>query len=112
MIELSPSAAQEIDRIKQSHQQPDSYVQIQVKRGGCSGLIYQFSLVDSSTAVEHSNICHCLDIAIIVESDSKQWLSGLKIDFSEDLMGGGFRFYNPQALSSCGCGQSFSVDEA
>lgn len=112
MIELSPSAAQEIQRIKQSRQQSDSYVQIEVKRGGCSGLIYQLTLIETlsqSNISELEERCSSQGVEILVKSSTKDLISGLKIDFSEDLMGGGFRFYNPHAVSSCGCGQSFSV---
>lgn len=109
MIELSPSAAQEIKRIKQSRQQSDFSIQVEVKRGGCLGLIYQLTLKDSSLFTNsHRESCYSHDLEILIDSSDKEILSGLKIDFSEDLMGGGFRFYNPHASATCSCGLSFS----
>jgi iron-sulfur cluster assembly protein len=48
-------------------------------------------------------------IKVISEADSCHYIQNLTIDYSEDLMGGGFRFNNPQATVTCGCGNSFSV---
>ena len=51
-------------------------------------------------------------IQMVVDRQSLSYIDGLTLDYSEDLMGGGFRFHNPNALQSCGCGHSFSISES
>ena len=109
MIDLTQAAAAEIKRIQQSRQQPDSYFRLGVETGGCSGLVYTLELEKSSQTgdivYKHN------DISIIVDRQSSPYLTELKLDFSEDLMGGGFRFHNPNAATTCSCGQSFTAKQ-
>ena len=49
------------------------------------------------------------DLTVICDRDSLSLLSGLRVDFSSQLLGGGFKFHNPNASRSCGCGSSFGV---
>jgi iron-sulfur cluster assembly accessory protein len=51
----------------------------------------------------------CGTVKVVVDSQQLNYLKGLTLDYSEDLMGGGFRFKNPNAKIGCGCGNSFSV---
>jgi len=106
MIQINPAAAREIKRLQQSRQKADSLLYLSVKPGGCSGLIYSLDLQDPQTNIEHS-IIETNGIGVIVEEKSIPYLKGLKVDYSEDLMGGGFRFNNPNATSTCSCSQSF-----
>ena len=113
MIHISKNAAQEIKRIQLSQQKPDSTFRLTVKEGGCSGLFYAFqlesgSLEDSSPTQETQLHFESNGIAIVVDQKSYVYLEGIKLDYSEDLMGGGFRFQNPNVSSSCGCGISFT----
>ncbi|MGK7872080.1 MAG: HesB/IscA family protein [Xenococcaceae cyanobacterium] len=108
MIHLSQAAANEIRRLQSSCQKLDSHFRIGVKTGGCSGLFYTFELneaIKPSDRVGESN-----GIFVVVDEQSYPCLKGLKLDYSEDLMGGCFRFHNPNASATCGCGQSFSVE--
>ena len=106
MIAITEAAVQEVKRIKASRQKPNAHLLLRAEQGGCSGLFYQLTLIDTiqpgDRTFEHSGIC------IVVPSPSYSYLEGIKIDYSEDLMGGGFRFDNPNAVSSCSCGQSFA----
>lgn len=111
MIHISPAAAKEIKRIQLSRQQPDSQVLVTLKQGGCSGLIYQLKLVSQknkqdipSISSSQAEIPH-----ILIDPQFSSLLQDLKIDFTEDLMGGSFRFINPQATDICTCGQSFRL---
>lgn len=54
-------------------------------------------------------VVRCDGVEIVVDAHSLPYLDGLMLDYTEDLMGGGFRFHNPNAVQSCGCGNSFSV---
>ena len=112
MIHISKNAAQEIKRIQLSQQKPDSTFRLTVKEGGCSGLFYVFQLETSPPEGNAPNQEAQLQfesngISIVVDQKSYVHLEGIKLDYSEDLMGGGFRFQNPNVSSSCGCGISF-----
>lgn len=110
-IEIGQAAAREINRIKLARNQPDSQLRLKVEPGGCSGLFYCLELepiaIEQQKDGEHyfeSN-----KIAIVIDAHSYSYLNGIKLDYAEDLMGGGFRFQNPQAHNVCGCGISFSL---
>lgn len=107
MIDLSQAAAREIRRLQFSRQKPDSRLRLGIKTGGCSGLFYTLELNEAAEASDL--VCESNGICVITDEKSYPYLNGLKLDYSEDLMGGGFRFYNPNASATCSCGQSFSA---
>lgn len=106
MINISPAAIKEITRLKSKSANPELSFRLAVQPGGCSGWIYklEFDIPTQSDRLYESN-----GINIIVDSSSAEYLNGLTLDYSEDLMGGAFRFHNPNALTFCGCGNSFST---
>lgn len=106
MIHLSQAAAGEIGRL-QLKQQPNSLLRLTVKEGGCSGWFYDMSF--DKTIKSDDRLFEVNGIKVIIDTASFVYLNGLALDYSEDLMGGGFRFHNPQAIASCGCGNSFST---
>jgi iron-sulfur cluster assembly accessory protein len=80
---------------------------LHVQAGGCEQFYYKMDF--DSTLHDHDRICHCDGLEIVIDEYSLRHMAGLKIDYSEDLMGGGFRFQNPKAAKHCGCGNSFAV---
>jgi len=77
-----------------------------VLSGGCSGYMYDLQIVEST-----EQACQELDVngfRVLVPSASSHLLDGIEIDYVDRLMGGGFKINNPNAESSCGCGESFS----
>ena len=77
-----------------------------VLSGGCSGYMYDLQIVEST-----EQACQELIIGgfrVLVPSASSHLLDGIEIDYVDRLMGGGFKINNPNAASSCGCGESFS----
>ncbi|MEA5619846.1 iron-sulfur cluster assembly accessory protein [Cronbergia sp. UHCC 0137] len=108
MIHLSPAATNEIERLK-SKQQPNVLFRLQVKAGGCVGWFYDISF-DQATKVE-DQVFEVNGISVIIDPQTLNYVSGLTLDYSEDLMGGGFRFNNPKAIATCSCGNSFSMDD-
>ena len=83
-------------------------VEFSVEGGGCSGMNYKMTkfdreLNDRDTVIKEG------ELELIVPLSSFVYLIGTKIDFSDDLLNGGFKFSNPQANRTCGCGTSFSV---
>ncbi|WGV26431.1 HesB/IscA family protein [Halotia branconii] len=106
MINLSQTAANEIRRLK-SNQQPNILFRLAVKAGGCYDWFYDMSFDET---VEISDRVFDLNgIQVVVDAESLDYVNGLAVDYSEDLIGGGFRFHNPQAIATCGCGNSFSI---
>ena len=114
MLQISSSAAKEIKRIQKNRQQPDALVKLTIISGGCFGLFYELQIESFTNGSQenrknHSDIAlEINDIRILVDRDSWQYVENLKIDYAEDLMGGGFRFNNPHIKEVCGCGMSFS----
>ncbi len=77
-----------------------------VLSGGCSGYMYDLQIVEE-TEID----CQEIDISgfrILVPKASSHLLNGIQIDYEDRLMGGGFKIINPNASSSCGCGESFA----
>lgn len=108
MIHLSQAAAKEIQRLL-SKQNSEVFFRLQVQSGGCSGLFYDLGF--DKVLRTGDQIFKSSGIAVVVDAQSWNIVNSLTIDYSEDLMGGGFRFYNPQAIALCGCGNSFSIDQ-
>ncbi|MFB2772830.1 HesB/IscA family protein [Pelatocladus sp. BLCC-F211] len=109
MIHLSPAAVSEIRRLKskQQQQQPNLLFRLAVKVGGCSGWYYDMYF--DETVKTGDRTLECEGIQVVIDSESFNYVDGLTIDYSEDLMGGAFRFQNPQANATCGCGNSFAI---
>ena len=112
MINLSKAAAREIKRLQSSRSQPNSRFRLGVKTGGCSGLFYTLELENNSNLSDRDRRDEIEGIDVVVDEQSYPYVRGLKIDYSEDLMGGGFRFENPNSSSHCSCGLSFSVQSS
>lgn len=110
MIQLSQTAIGEVQRIKSKSPNSAALFRLRVQQGGCAGWYYTLMLDDVATPDDR--VFTYEGIEIVIDSLSRQYLIGLNLDYSEDLMGGGFRFHNPNAVSGCGCGNSFSVEEA
>ncbi|OKH19248.1 HesB/IscA family protein [[Limnothrix rosea] IAM M-220] len=108
MIQITPTAAQEIKRIQRSRNATNSYLRLGLTKGGCLDFIYQFSL--EKTPKEDDQQYNSRNIKILVSDSDKEQLQNISLDFSEDLMGGGFRFTNPNASKICNCGQSFQEE--
>ena len=77
-----------------------------VLSGGCSGYMYDLQIVESTeTPCQELNIN---GFRVLVPRASSHLLNGIEIDYVDRLMGGGFKINNPNASSSCGCGESFA----
>jgi len=90
------------------------YLRIAVKGGGCSGFQYNFSLADKST--DKDQVFDLLsdgsksEVLIAVDHISYMYLGGSVVDFKEDAMGARFVVNNPNASTTCSCGDSFAAD--
>lgn len=107
MIELTPKAAEKVKEIRDSEGLGTQGLRVRVLGGGCSGFSYDLYFEDETTDLDQSFESH--GIPIYVDMMSFQYLEGVEIDYVEGLHGAGFKFLNPQAKSTCGCGSSFSA---
>jgi iron-sulfur cluster assembly protein len=110
MITLSPTAVAEINRLKARHPDRSAYFRLGVQTAGCAGLSYQMEFGPGGETDLHLTDAS-LGLTIAIAPQDLAHLTGLAIDYSEDLMGGGFQFQNPNASKSCGCGISFTPIE-
>tara|TARA_B100001287_G_C22497088_1_gene441767 strand:- start:394 stop:756 length:363 start_codon:yes stop_codon:yes gene_type:complete len=83
-------------------------VEFSVEGGGCSGMNYKMTKFDRELK-DNDKVIKEGDLELVIPFSSFVYLIGTKIDFSDDLLNGGFKFSNPQANRTCGCGTSFSV---
>ena len=106
-IVVSERAAQRIAVLKAQEEAPDAFLRIAVSGGGCSGFQYGLSFDEQQNADDF--VFERDGITVVVDDVSLDLLNGAEIDFVEDLMGASFQIKNPNAASSCGCGNSFSI---
>ncbi|HVN64389.1 MAG TPA: iron-sulfur cluster assembly accessory protein [Candidatus Binataceae bacterium] len=106
-VKLTPLA---IEKVKTMHAKeglgPEQGLRIGVVGGGCSG--FQYSL-NFDSAKEGDRITDFGGIRVLVDDVSLPYLAGTTLDYVEGLHGAGFRFENPRASRTCGCGSSFSA---
>ncbi len=108
MITLTERAVKEVRRIIGEQNLPeDTVLRLGVKGGGCSGFSYSLGFDD--TVQETDQVAELNGIKVVCDPKSFLYLSGTQLDFEESLMGRGFKFGNPNASKTCGCGESFSV---
>jgi iron-sulfur cluster assembly accessory protein len=108
MIHLSPAAINEIGRLK-SKQPSNILFRLRVRSGGCADWFYDLGF--DETVQSQDQVLELHDIRVVIDPESLNYITGLSLDYSEDLTGGGFRFHNPQATSTCNCGNSFSISQ-
>jgi len=105
VVSLTPTACQAIKEAMAA--QKLTKLRVGVVPGGCSGFSYDLELVNDS---KPTDLTFEQDgVAILVDPMSAQYLKGVSIDFVSSVQGSGFKFSNPNARSSCGCGSSFSA---
>jgi iron-sulfur cluster insertion protein len=106
-VTLSASAAKRVAELKAQENMPDSFLRLAVSGGGCSGFQYGFSF-DQAKNVDDL-IFERDGVALVIDEVSLELVKGAELDFVEDMMGSAFQVKNPNAASSCGCGNSFSI---
>ena len=106
-IVVTENAARRIAVLKTEEQAENAFLRIAVSGGGCSGFQYGFTFDDQRN--EDDFVFERDGITVVVDDVSLGLLNGAELDFVEDLMGASFQVRNPNAASSCGCGNSFSI---
>jgi iron-sulfur cluster insertion protein len=106
-IVVTESAARRIALLKTQEHAGKAFLRIAVSGGGCSG--FQYGLSFDEQRNDDDFVFERDGIVVVVDDVSLGLLNGAEVDFVEDLMGASFRINNPNAASSCGCGNSFSI---
>ena len=106
-IHITDNAAQRIKFLREQEQQPHLMLRILVEGGGCSGFQYKFTLEEQCQ--EDDVIFEHLGTHVVMDSCSLSLLKGIEIDFVENMTRSCFVVHNPQAVSKCSCGASFSL---
>ncbi|MBU0678367.1 MAG: iron-sulfur cluster assembly accessory protein [Verrucomicrobia bacterium] len=100
------------DRAKEQLKKLDAvgaqFLRVSVAPGGCSGMTYK-ACIDDTLKEGDQAVYEDGDLRVVAEAGSAMFLDGLEIDYSSDLIKSGFRFTNPNAVKSCGCGSSFGI---
>jgi iron-sulfur cluster assembly protein len=107
MIHLSRAAICEVKRLCSKYPTQTPRFRLEIKPGGCSDFYY--SLYFNETAHPEDLVLSYDDVTAVVSAQTLPYIEGATLDYSEDLMGGGFRFHNPNAATHCSCGNSFSM---
>lgn len=107
-ITITESAKSKIKELLIEENNPKVMLRTFVQGGGCSGFQYGFTFDEEQN---EDDLEFKIDDSykLLVDVMSMQYMSGIVIDYKEDIMGANFSFQNPNAQSTCGCGSSFSV---
>jgi len=81
---------------------------VSVEAGGCSGHMYDMQIIERPDDISAFQSFQFGDITLLIHNKDSTLLNGIRIDYRDTLLGGGFQIENPNADKSCGCGQSFS----
>ena len=106
-IKITPKAANRIKAILEAENKLGYALRLSVVGGGCSGMNYNIAFDNKKG--EFDKVYESLGVNIYCDLQSWLYLKGTTIDFSDDILSGGFKLENPNAARTCGCGTSFSV---
>ena len=109
MISLTNRAAEKVREIREAEGLGVQGLRVRVIGGGCSGFSYDLFFEEETETGEMDSVLDSQGIPLYIDMMSYQYLDGTEIDYVEGLHGAGFKFLNPQAKSTCGCGSSFSA---
>ena len=106
-IVFTDAAAHKVSELIAEEDNPNLKLRVFISGGGCSGFQYGFTfdedIEDGDSQVENQGV------TLLVDPMSVQYLMGAEIDYKEDLQGAQFIIRNPNATTTCGCGQSFTA---
>jgi iron-sulfur cluster assembly protein len=107
LIKVSTSAAERVSALLRKQGRPEGVLRVAVVGGGCSGLQYKMDLQDAPAS--RDILVQSSGIRVVVDPKSALYVTGSELDFEDTLQGGGFKVKNPNAATSCSCGESFSA---
>ena len=106
LVKLTPSAAQKVSALLTKQGRPQGVLRVAVVGGGCSGLQYKMDLQDHPA--NRDIMVESGGVRVVVDPKSALYVTGSELDYL-DTLDGGFKVKNPNAATSCSCGESFSA---
>ena len=106
MLTLTEKAQSVVKNFIEKSENPVVGLRVMVTGGGCSGMQYGMRLEED--LVETDQVIKFGDVSVLVDPSSAELLQGVTVDYVESMESSGFKFENPNATASCGCGNSFS----
>ena len=107
LVKVTDSAAQKIASLLAKQGRPGGVLRIAVIGGGCSGLQYKMDLQDGPA--NRDILVESNGVKVVVDPKSALYVTGSELDYIDALQGGGFKVKNPNAATTCSCGESFSA---
>ena len=107
LIKVTASAAQKVSSLLTKQGRPQGVLRVAVVGGGCSGLQYKMDLQDQPA--NRDILVESSGIKVVVDPKSALYVTGSELDYVDALQEGGFKVKNPNAATSCSCGESFSA---
>lgn len=109
MINVTEVAASKIGELLAEENKAGAGLRVFVQGGGCSGFQYGLMIEEGEAVSDGDQVIESNGIKLYVDPISVRYLQGAEVDFVDNITGGGFTIRNPNARSTCGCGQSFTV---
>jgi iron-sulfur cluster assembly protein len=106
LVKLTPSAAQKVSALLTKQGRPKGVLRVAVLGGGCSGLQYKMDLQDNPA--NRDILVESGGVRVVVDPKSALYVTGSELDYL-DTLDGGFKVKNPNAATTCSCGESFSA---
>ena len=107
VLKLTDAAAERVKALIAKSEEPVLGLRVGVKKGGCSGLMYEVEYAKERKKFEE--VVEDKGVRILVDPAATMFLIGSEMDYQEDKLQSGFTFKNPNEKARCGCGESFSV---
>ena len=107
LVKLTPAAGRKVSGLLQKQGRPAGVLRVAVVGGGCSGLQYKMDLQDAPA--NRDILVESAGVKVVVDPKSALYVTGSELDYVNALTDGGFKVHNPNAATSCSCGESFSA---
>jgi iron-sulfur cluster assembly protein len=108
VLQISDAAAHKVRELAERQGRAVPILRVRVTAGGCSGFSYRLGFEDAPASDDHV-IPAAGGVRILVDPKSAPIVQGSTLDLDRNLLGGGLKMRNPQAIHECACGESFSV---
>jgi iron-sulfur cluster assembly protein len=106
LLRLTPAAGRKVQALAAREAQ-GGFLRVAITGGGCNGLAYKMRFVGEPKGADI--LVRSEGVEVLVDPKSALYLRGTHLDYSDKMIGGGFKFSNPNAKASCSCGESFSL---
>ena len=107
LVKLTANAAKKVTSLLTRQGRPNGVLRVAIVGGGCSGLQYKMDLQDAPAS--RDILVESGGVRVVVDPKSALYVTGSELDFIDALQDGGFKVTNPNAATTCSCGESFSA---